>query len=353
MVTANSEYRILVIEDNPGDFALIEHFLLEQNSSPTIQQAEDFKTAKHLLLNSGCGLDVIFLDISLPDKMGEPLIKGIVDLALTVPVIVLTGYADFDFGVKSLSLGVSDYILKDEITALVLYKSIIYSIERKRINQTLETSEKRARNFANQLNEVLEEERARIAREIHDEFGQQLSGLKMALSSLKKFNGNYDDLQKLVEVLVTDVNISIASVRQIANELRPVILDKLGLVAAIEWLLAEFEKKAGVKTRLLITADDINIVKVTEINIFRICQEALTNISKHAHATLVTIQIRGKKNKLSIEITDNGVGIKPGNTHHPMSMGLQNMIERANLIGAELFITTALETGTLIKLNIK
>ncbi|HZX58077.1 MAG TPA: sensor histidine kinase, partial [Mucilaginibacter sp.] len=319
------DHTILVIEDNPGDFALVEEFLLEQIESPEISHACNYKDAKNILSARVTPFDIILLDISLPDRTGISLIQDIVEISLNAAVIVLTGYVDLTFGVKSLSLGVSDYILKDELTALSLYKSIVYSTERKRIISDLEISEKRARSFAKQLNNVLEEERSRIAREIHDEFGQQLSGLKMALSSLKKNPGVNSDVGPILDAIVADVNTSIQSVRQIANELRPVLIDKLGLFAAIEWLAGEFEKKTGITSRIHVDTEQPLINKTLEINIFRICQEALTNITKHAEATVVDIRIENKNKLLCITIIDNGKGIAPSTLHNRLSMGLLNM----------------------------
>lgn len=132
MHTHHGKYKILVIEDNPGDFALVEDFLFEQIESPEILRARSFRSAVELL-NTDSDFDVVLLDLSLPDNAGEQLIKDIIEASNQAPVIVLTGYVDFDFGVKSLSLGVLDYMLKDELTALTLFKSIIYSIERKKI----------------------------------------------------------------------------------------------------------------------------------------------------------------------------------------------------------------------------
>jgi PAS domain S-box-containing protein len=143
MVTDKRAYNILVIEDNPGDFALVEDFLFEQIEAPLISQADTFKAAKTALTTYENRFDVILLDLTLPDKTGEPLIKDIIELAANTPVIVLTGYSDFDFGVKSLSLGVSNYILKDELTAISLYKSIVYSLERRKSILALEESEKK------------------------------------------------------------------------------------------------------------------------------------------------------------------------------------------------------------------
>jgi signal transduction histidine kinase len=351
-VSYKKAYSILVIEDNPGDFALVEQFLMEKIETAVIYHAINYKTANEVLSKRPDPFDIILLDLSLPDKTGAALINEIVPLSHNVPIIVLTGYSDFAFGVQSLSLGISDYILKDELTPLMLHKSIVYSVERKKVISDLEASEKRVRSFASQLNNALEEDRARIAREIHDEFGQQLSGLKMSLSSLKRFEGVDEKMENFINALVADVNSSIETVRQIANELRPVLIDKLGLFAAIEWLVTGFEKKTGIITRLYMDVDksNANINKVTEINIFRICQEALTNITKHASASLVIIQIENKMDNLSIKIIDNGGGIKSDVLHNPLSMGLLNMKERAHLIDAEMNISSAQKTGTIVEL---
>jgi PAS domain S-box-containing protein len=142
-MTDSKGYHVLIIEDNPGDFILVEDLLFEQITAPVITYAETFKAAHEILCSRSCRFDIILLDLSLPDKTGESLIKEIVGCCNNVPIVVLTGYADFDFGVRSLSLGVSDYILKDDLTSLSLYKSIIYSIERKKSTQALRESEKR------------------------------------------------------------------------------------------------------------------------------------------------------------------------------------------------------------------
>lgn len=143
MTIDKNAYSILIIEDNPGDFALVEDFLFEKIEAPEISRAESYQAAREMLSNIECKFDIILLDLSLPDKTGEPLIKEILEICPGTPVIVLTGYADFSFGVKSLSLGVSDYILKDELTSLSLYKSIRYSSERRKAVTAVEESEKK------------------------------------------------------------------------------------------------------------------------------------------------------------------------------------------------------------------
>src|SRR5882762_1116428 len=112
MGTDTHEFKILVIEDNPGDFALVEDFLFEHIETPEVINSVTFKHAATLLDKNI--FDIILLDLSLPDKTGEPLIKDILEICNQTPVIVLTGYTDFSFGIKSLAMGVSDYILKDD-----------------------------------------------------------------------------------------------------------------------------------------------------------------------------------------------------------------------------------------------
>lgn len=137
---------VLVIEDNPGDFILIETYLLENIKNANIIRAINFQQSKETL-SSFKRFDVIFLDLTLPDASGKELVDEIVKLAGNAPVIALTGYPDKDFSVKTLSLGVSDYLLKDELNASLLHKSIIYNIERKRINNDLKESEKKYRSL--------------------------------------------------------------------------------------------------------------------------------------------------------------------------------------------------------------
>jgi PAS domain S-box-containing protein len=137
-------YNILVIEDNPGDLALIEDYLLEQIQTPMIINAKSYSEAQSILESDiNTSYDVVLLDLSLPDKSREILITEVLTLSLDCPVIVLTGYSDFDFSLKSLSKGISDYLLKDELNPSALYKSIVYNIERKKILSQLEESEKR------------------------------------------------------------------------------------------------------------------------------------------------------------------------------------------------------------------
>ncbi len=138
----NPTANILVVEDNAGDFILVESYL-DHEVMPVITHAKSFGEASSILLTGDVHFDVILLDLTLPDNSGEKLITDIVSVSGGCPVIVLTGYTDIEFSIKSLSLGVADYLIKDEISPSSLYKSIVYTIERKKSIKELEESEKR------------------------------------------------------------------------------------------------------------------------------------------------------------------------------------------------------------------
>ncbi len=143
MTKDKKSYRILVMEDNPGDFALVEDFLTEQIFDPVIVHASNFKQASAILLAADRSFDVILLDLTLVDKSGQNLVTEMLRIAFLCPIIILTGRADIDFSIKSIAQGILDYLLKDDLNATTLYKSIIYAIERKKTISELEESEKR------------------------------------------------------------------------------------------------------------------------------------------------------------------------------------------------------------------
>lgn len=136
-------YHIMVVEDNPGDYLLLEDYLDELFIAPTLIKAESFKQAHEILTDRKEVIDVILLDLSLHDRQGEALIHDIKAVSGTAPFIILTGYSDENFAIKSLSMGATDYLLKDELTPTTLYKSIVYSIERNKILRNLKYSEQR------------------------------------------------------------------------------------------------------------------------------------------------------------------------------------------------------------------
>ena len=191
------------------------------------------------------------------------------------------------------------------------------------------------RALAGRLQAVREEERRRIARELHDELGQALTAIKMALSSLIRELPEEHRPSKRAESIMKLVDQTVASVRRISTELRPGILDDLGLVAALEWAAEEFEARTGTKCRLNLPPDPVSIDPESAAAIFRIFQETLTNIARHANASEVNIRLAREDGYLLLEVHDNGIGISEEKLSGGASLGILGMRERALLLGGQ------------------
>ncbi|MFN4085706.1 MAG: PAS domain S-box protein [Spirosomataceae bacterium] len=136
-------YQVLVVEDNPGDFLLIDEFLHEMVWRPSIQRAKNFAEFKHILSNQNDHWDIIFLDLTLPDLSGETLVREVITLANEIPVVVLTGFTDISFAIKSLASGAADYLVKDDLSPTSIYKSLVYNLERKKYVARIRETEKK------------------------------------------------------------------------------------------------------------------------------------------------------------------------------------------------------------------
>ena len=200
----------------------------------------------------------------------------------------------------------------------------------------------------------MEDEQARIARDLHDELGQQLVVIKMGIAMINEDNNTEQSMiDGKINNLMSDVDATIQSLRKISSQLRPGIIDTLGLIPSIEFLVTEFKKKTTIKCHLELNNISGKFDKDVSTCFFRICQESLTNILKHAEATEITIEIKKENKKLSLKISDNGIGIASRILENPFSMGLLGMRERANIIGADLCITSKKDFGTTVQLKVK
>ena len=209
------------------------------------------------------------------------------------------------------------------------------------------------RALAAHLQNIREEERARVAREIHDELGQTLTALKMDLSWLaSRLPKDQDLLLQKTETMSKLVDTTIQSIWRITAELRPGILDDLGLTAAIEWQAQEFQSRTGIKCRFISGKRNPDLDQDRSIAVFRILQETLTNVARHAQATRVKISLIRMRGDLVLEVRDNGKGISEKDIFRPRSLGLLGMRERAHLFGGKLKIHGAPGNGTSVTLKI-
>lgn len=198
-----------------------------------------------------------------------------------------------------------------------------------------------------------EEERTHIAREIHDELGQQLTGLKMDAAWIgKKITHENDVVVEKVRTMISLIDETIRSVRRIASELRPGILDDLGLIAALEWYCQEFSGRTGIPCKFSSAFDRDDVERSLSINIFRVCQETLTNVARHAHAKQVAATLEEVEQFIILTITDDGVGFDMEGVKSKKSLGLIGMRERALLFQGELQIESKIGIGTTVTLKV-
>jgi signal transduction histidine kinase len=210
------------------------------------------------------------------------------------------------------------------------------------------------RDLSAYLQNVREDERIHIAREMHDELGQVLTGFKMDVSWLRKKLANSNDpvMIEKIDSMLAVVDDSIKFVRKLASELRPSILDDLGLVPALEWHSQEFEKRYNIKTEFNSAIPDLNIPSVVATGLFRMYQESLTNVARHSNATRVVVKLTINNDELSLSISDDGKGFDISQANKK-TLGLLGMKERAAMIGGKLEIISEPGKGTTIIITVK
>jgi PAS domain S-box-containing protein len=224
--------------------------------------------------------------------------------------------------------------------------------ERKRAEKNLSRSREQLRNLARRQEQAREDERTRIAREIHDELGQLITVLHMDLNWLSsKFDPNDSEIQDKTTAMAGTVGLIQQTVRRIAAELRPGMLDDLGLTAAVEWLAKEFQNRTGIACDLRIEPPDIDLDRDRATALFRIAQEALTNIMRHAEATEVCIELTLEDGQMHLKVQDNGRGITREKMDDAGSLGIIGIRERVHFLGGRVAIKGGSE-GTIVEVRL-
>jgi Signal transduction histidine kinase len=248
---------------------------------------------------------------------------------------------------------------RDEIVRFLIFFAegtiISWVIETRRIaTEAMNQSNELLRALAERQQTVRESEQKRIALEIHDELGQALTGLKMEVHLLKRQSGSTpaENMAEKLGGLSSTIDATIATVRRIATELRPSILDDFGLVAAMEWQGREFERKTDICCVFRADVEHLNLDPQAKIAVFRIFQEAVTNISRHSEASVFTVEIDSGSDPITLTIKDDGKGLDPGVLTNTHSLGILGMKERSRLIGSEFKIYNDDGGGVAIELKI-
>ena len=230
--------------------------------------------------------------------------------------------------------------------------------ERRKAEEALKNSRRQLRALSARLQSAREEERAKVAREIHDELGQVLTALKLNLDWLERKIGEREHDRSLNPVLDRAVESgemiqsAILTVQRIASELRPGVLDHLGLAAALRQEAQRFQQRSGIVCELELPHESLELPRDASTTIFRICQEALTNVARHAQATKVEIGLRANPEHVTLQVADNGRGIRPEAVGDSRSLGLLGMRERASVLGGEVAIEPIAPSGSRVTLRL-
>jgi PAS domain S-box-containing protein len=252
---------------------------------------------------------------------------------------------------------IRDVLIWGELTEIrgeaVVIGMIVDITERKRMETELRRSREQLRSLSAHLQQIREEERMRIARELHDELGGFLTVLKLDLASLCKepATGSASFRQKIDSMSKAIVQ-AIGSVRRICSDLRPSVLDHIGLTAGIGWQVEEWQAKTGIRCTMRSAIDDESIDSGRATAAFRVLQEALTNVARHAHASSVQVQLWIADGRLRLEIHDDGCGIADRTVADATSLGLLGMKERVHSFGGSVEIRGAPACGTTVDVSI-
>jgi signal transduction histidine kinase len=340
--------KILVVDDEPKSLYALQELLapLHQDLMVAASGEEALKLAlRH-------DFAVILLDVRMPGIDGfetARLIRGR-ERSRETPIIFLTAQADeMNSMFRGYQVGAVDYLMKPVVPEVLKSKVSVF-VELHMKSERLKESEDKLRRLAAHLISVREEERAHIAREIHDELGQVLTGIKMEVGWLQKRLTEPALLEKC-DSMAKLIDSSVQTVRKIATGLRPEMLDDMGLIAAVAWQAKEFQKRTGIRCRTKLPAEskfDLDISTTA----FRIFQEILTNVARHSRATRVDIELELTPEALRLEVCDNGVGIPNSDLNGRKSLGLLGMRERALLFGGEVSISGTPGQGTRVAVSI-
>jgi signal transduction histidine kinase len=224
---------------------------------------------------------------------------------------------------------------------------------RDHLEEEVATRTEQLRNLSNRLQTVREEEKARIAREVHDELGQALTALKLDLAWVeRRLQEPEPEVQEKIQSLYALIESTIERVQTISAELRPRILDVLGVCEALRWQTGEFKERTGIECELTILPDTLDLDAERSTTLFRICQEALTNVARHAEASRVEVRCEQLSDRVELEVKDNGRGIDEEKVSDSHSLGLAGIRERVLLWKGEVRITGKPGQGTQLLVRI-
>jgi signal transduction histidine kinase len=359
--THNGSLQILQLEDSLDDRHLTRSTLDKDGVEckiRTVATRDEFESAIKEV-----NFDLIISDYTLPFYDGKSALDVARKFQPETPFILLSGTIGEERAVEFLKSGAADCVLKDNLERLgpAVRRALLEAEERakrKQAEEALKVQAAQLRALAARLQASREEERIRISREIHDEFGHVLASQKFALTWIQqqvetlKPSGSRDQILEKVDYLKKLADETANRVRKLCTELRPSILDDLGLLVALEWQAREFQTRTNIRCEFVQHLDAVDLDSEKSTAVFRIFQEILTNVARHSKASKVRVTLKAGKNRLLLQIKDNGCGFSKGSLADGGSLGILGMHERAALFDGELVIQSAPGKGTAVTVSV-
>ncbi len=342
--------RLLHLEDSELDHQLMVAHLRRDGLLAETTRV-DSETAFLQALDADPPWDAVVSDYNLPGFSGLVALDLIKASGKMVPFILVSGEIGEDTAVEAMRNGASDYLLKNNLTRLA--PALLHAVEthelqlaRQAADRELGESKQRVHELVQHLQTSVELERAAIAREIHDDVGGSLTALKFDLAWIARHSDSPEVLVRVNSALET-VTHAIEASQRVMHNLRPAILEQ-GLIAALQWMASRFEKRTGITCEFRSRHEHLTLPTGVPLVAYRTAQEALTNVSKHAHASQVHIDLSLAGGVLSLEVSDNGRGLNQDDLAKARSFGIRGLHERAGTVGGWVDLSSGPGGTTLI-----
>lgn len=345
---ASDPIRLLVVEDEDADFTLLLRALRKQGFEPDARRVEDGAALRAAL--GAQPWDAVVSDHHLPAFSSGEALRIVRDSGHDLPFLIVSGTIGEDAAVAAMHAGADDYLVKGRLARLgpALRGAMAAARarrERAAAQRALAESERRLRALTDHLHQAVEAERAAIARDVHDDVGGMLAALRFDLAWLER-HGDAASGARARRGLET-LNQAVFAVQRLLRDLRPPALDA-GIVAALEALVSQVSHRTGIDTRLGCNRESIDLVEPIAIAVYRVAQESLTNVAKHARASRARVDLMVSDDTLSLEVTDDGVGIRSDDIAKPGSFGLRGLAERARHAGGWLEVGVGEAHGSVM-----
>jgi len=342
--------RLLVVEDSELDFDLLTATLARDGPRLRAERVEDEAGMREALERGP--VDAVLTDHNMPRFDSFSALKLAKGADPDVPVLVVSGEMSEELAVAALHAGADDFILKSRLFRVgpALTRSLQAAQQRRAgraAAAALARSEEQLRELARHLETAKEDERRRISGEIHDDIGSTLTALRFETVGLARELRQRGIESPRMALMLDLLGQVVASSHRIQHKLRPPVLDA-GLVAALQWLVRSFGERTGLRARFEANRDEVDLAPDRSAALYRAGQEALANVSKHAQAEQVTVQLFASAEDVSLEVGDDGVGFDPGLLRTAPGFGLRALMERARGLGGWAEVSSTPKGGTSV-----